>query len=316
MDWRHIKLFMFDASNADRSCNHLYAEMATKILESFGGCTSLLSRVMSDLTEEVRAKSRSGISFRVSQMLATGAPWTTYINTVTILMKAVFALREMHLWNDTCCLFQTGDDSIGVADFCYKNGWVPTFVEYLKVGLGMAVECHINNIAEVDYIGCKMVPALYNGEIAYVPIPMRFLKMGCFHSLELRDSRLHIVRASFEFWEVITRCDPVSHAWASFVLSRLPSAPAKGIPSSSPLKNPMFDKRNPLVDWQTPEVLEFYKALTPVKEAYDFAAQRYRLNINDITQFEHFLQNVPQASLGCRVDHPVLRAVIAKEHSL
>lgn len=230
---------------------------------------------------------------------------------------AVFVLRDLQIWDSTWKLFQTGDDSIGVSRHCYNTYWVERFVQVMRDDLGMVVDCHVKCIAEVDYIGCKMIPAIYNGVVVYAPIPMRFLKMGCFHSLDVREKHLPIVRASFEFWEIITRCDPIAHAWAKFVLSRLPkSTPSSGFFKNLPPSFTLIGKTNPLIDWKSPEVMEFYKSLTPLPEAYDFCCKRYGVSRSDINHFEDYLSSIPIYDLACSVDHLVLRAVIAKEHAI
>lgn len=140
---------------------------------------------------------------------------------------------------------------------------------------------------------------------------MRFLKIGSFHTLRVCNKTLPIVRASYVFWEIITRCDPIAHAWAKFCLDRLP--PSK----SSKQAKPQLGKANPGFVWDLPEVLEFYESLTPrYEDALDFACRRYNLTREEIAHFQNFLAENSQPSGAAIVDHPVLRAIAERDHSL
>lgn len=310
--WRDLKLFMFDISNADRSSNTRWMENSLLILQDICGKNSFLFHLIMTLTSELHVTTRDGIAMVIMQMLTTGAPWTSIMNSLNIISQAVGVLRDMNVWDENFILNQTGDDSIGVSTRMYDTdmSWVTSFTSKL-LEVGVKCECQVANLAQVDYIGCKMVPAYHKGRILYVPIPMRFLKVGCFHTLDVRESTLPIVHSVFDYWLRVTRIDPLSHAWVSFCKSRLPDCSTRGVVTMADL-----GKTNPGFDWTNSEVMDFYDSLETHPAALDFSLSRYGGEMYELMDCIHWLLTFDSTRTACVVDHPYLRRVVSKEFPL
>lgn len=310
--WKDLRMFMFDISNADRSTNANWMKFATQVLQVFGGKNELLRLIMNYMTHEIHASTRFGMKMVIKEMLCTGAPWTSFGNSIIILAQAISTLMDIGVWDEYWTLLQTGDDSIGVSIHMYDDSldWVSKFSDEL-LRIGVKCECQVNNLAQVDYIGCKMVPALYNDVVMYVPIPFRFLKQGCFHTFDIRG-RTGVVRSVFDYWCRITRCDPLAYAWSTFCLKSVPQyMDEPQIDTKVTLQ--MLGKTNPGFDWLSDEVMEFYDQLKPLPEAYDFCLERYGGTMDELLDCIDFLKQGPPVMQASIVDHPYLRRVINRE---
>lgn len=198
-------------------------------------------------------------------------------------------------------LSETGDDFIGTFKELYQSNLTSEkdFLLRLETA-GMEAKVKFCNPFEMEYLGSTFFPCYTTrGSLIFVPQPLRWLKIGTFHSLRLTDQKNRKIAATALYlWEIITRINPLVNAWVRAGIKAL---------NTIPYNDFTILATNPTFDWFKPEVVEWFKSLQLAPDPYLFYKVRYNLNALEVQHCIDCLASLPpEAAI---VTHPVLRKI-------
>jgi hypothetical protein len=302
----NILFLIEDAVDADASCNSIYYDLTRWIQRRFAGSHALVERIDASTVKKLITRTRYGHKIVEKERNPTGSWRTTFNNTTSIMAKVNEAMNVVWKPNETTkFLSDTGDDFIGTFKEIYDlvPEQIPRFISECAK-LGMKVKARVANCASCEYLGAVFLPALNVFlSLVLVPQPLRWPKIGTFHSLDLR-SRVNqrIAATGLYWWELVTRINPLVNAWVRHAIRSL---------NAEPYQNFSFFAENPTFSWFDLDSMVWFSQLKPVPEVWKFYESRYNLSQLQIKHFIDCLDYLPSGPAV--VSHPVLQRVWATD---